>query len=42
MIRIGSRPLGFGLDLLAPIILRATKPLKRLDAELWREYLNAR
>jgi hypothetical protein len=41
MIRIGSRPLGFGLDLLAPIILRATKPLKRLDAELWREYLNA-
>ena len=24
-----------------PIILRATKPLKRLDAELWREYLIA-
>jgi hypothetical protein len=24
-----------------PIILRATKPLKRLDAELWRSYVNA-
>src|SRR6516225_7584948 len=25
-----------------PIILRVTKPLKHLDAELWREYLAAK